>query len=346
MRLNKNNKYYQEDLDYILSVEGIDSLRGRSVLISGATGMVGLCLIDALMRFNENSNAGIVIYAVGRDKDRASSRLGEYYSNTLFNFIEQDVRKPFPEELRVDYIIPLASNTHPLAYSKYPVETVEINVKGAEHALKKAVQCGAAVLYPSTVEVYGNGEVQFDENYTGKLNLATSRACYTESKRVCEALCQSFIEEYGVDCKIVRLSRLFGPTMLESDTKASSQFILKALANEDIVLKSKGDQFFSYTYVADAVQAILFVLLNGERGQAYNIACDNCNVHLATFAKECAALANKSVVFDLPSDVEAKGYSVATKAVLSTTKLSSLGWTADRTFKEAVYRTYNILSYQ
>ena len=344
MRLNKNNKYYQEDLDYILSVEGIDSLRGRSVLISGATGMVGLCLIDALMRFNENSNAGIVIYAVGRDKDRASSRLGEYYSNTLFNFIEQDVRKPFPEDLRVDYIIPLASNTHPLAYSKYPVETVEINVKGAEHALKKAVQCGAAVLYPSTVEVYGNGEVQFDENYTGKLNLATSRACYTESKRVCEALCQSYIAEYGVDCKIVRLSRLFGPTMLESDTKASSQFILKALANEDIVLKSKGDQFFSYTYVADAVQAILFVLLNGERGQAYNIACDNCNVHLATFAKECAALSNKLVVFDLPSDVEAKGYSVASKAILSTNKLSSLGWTANRSFKDAVYRTYNILS--
>ena len=121
---------------------------------------------------------------------------------------------------------------------------------------------------------------------------------------------------------------------------------MKALANEDIVLKSKGDQFFSYTYVADAVQAMLFVLINGDCGQAYNIACDTCNVHLATFAKECAALADKSVVFDLPSDVEAKGYSVASKAILSTTKLSSLGWTAERAFKDAVYRTYNILSDQ
>lgn len=343
MKINKKNKYYQDDLDYILSIEEIDSFKGKSILITGATGMVGVCLIDALMRFNEESNAGVIIYAVGRDKDRASSRLGEYYSNILFHFIEQDVRNPFPEDLRVDYIIPLASNTHPFAYSKFPVETVEINVKGAENALKKAVQCGATVLYPSTVEVYGNGVNPFDENYTGDLNLATSRACYTESKRVSEALCQSYIAEFAVNCKIVRLSRLFGPTMLESDTKASSQFFLKALANEDIVLKSKGDQLFSYTYVADAVQAILFVILNGECGQAYNIACDACNIHLATFAKECAELAGKSVVFDLPSDVEAKGYSVASKAILSTTKLSSLGWTTNRTFKDAVNRTYNIL---
>lgn len=337
----KDNPLYQEDLHRISNLSGIELFRQKIFLITGATGMVGTCLIDALMEYNQTSQAGITIIAVGRSRIKASSRLGDYFSSNLFQFIEQDVREPFPSAICADYIIPLASNTHPMAYSKYPVETIEINVKGAENALKKAAACGATVLYPSTVEVYGNADCPFTEDYNGKLNLSTSRACYTESKRTAEAMCQSYIAEYGVNCKIVRLSRLFGPTMLESDTKASSQFILKALAGDDIVLKSKGDQIFSYTYVADAVQAMLFILLHGKNGQAYNIA--GCDVRLADFAGECSALAGKSVVFDLPSETETKGYSIATRAVLSTEKTSKLGWIASYPFREALKRTYTIL---
>ena len=339
--MNKSNPLYQEDLERIISLSGIERLHKKTFLITGATGMVGTCLIDTLMRYNQTSQAGIRIIAVGRSRTKACSRLGEYFSSDYFQFLEQDVREPFPTSVNADFIIPLASNTHPMAYSEFPVETIEINVKGAENALKKAAACGATVLYPSTVEIYGSGDCPFTEDYTGKLNLSTSRACYPESKRTAEAMCQSYIAEYGVDCIIVRFSRLFGPTMLESDTKASSQFILKAVAGEDIVLKSKGDQVFSYTYVADAVQAMLFVLLHGENGQAYNIA--GCDVRLADFASECAALAGKAVVFDLPSETEAKGYSIATRAVLSTEKTSKLGWVASYHFREALKRTYAIL---
>lgn len=342
--LNKRHPLYQEDLRSVLSIPGLEEIKGKKILITGASGLIGVCLTDALMAYNREG-ANVDIYAVGRNKDKASARLGEYYEDGHFHYIEQDVRVALPQDLKVDYIIPLASNTHPMAYSQYPVETIEINVKGGEYALRKAAGCGAVVLYPSTVEVYGNarGNDLFTEDYTGQLNLSNARSCYTESKRVMEALCQSCIAEKGVDVKIVRLSRVFGPTMLMSDTKASSQFIIKALNREDIVLKSKGEQYFSYTYVADAVAAMLYVLIHGEVGVPYNIANEKCNVHLKDFALACAKEAGTQVVFDLPSETEKKGFSVAMQAILDTGRLRGLGFKPRYDFANAVSRTIQIL---
>lgn len=340
----KQHPLYQEDLERITQLGDINRLYGKSFMISGATGLIGVCLIDALMHLNKKG-ANITIYALGRSREKAALRLGEYFEDNNFHFVEREASESLLELPKVDVIIPLASNTHPLAYSKYPIETININVKGAEQALEKALVCNAMVLYPSTVEVYGNarGDDDFTEDYTGMLNLATSRACYTESKRLSEALCQSYIAERGAQVKIVRLSRVFGPTMLMSDSKASSQFIQKALAGENIVLKSKGEQLFSYTYVADAVGAMLHVLLHGEEGVAYNIANEACNVRLKDFAQLCAEWADKQVVFELPSETEQKGFSIAMRAVLDNSRLKGLNWHPQYVMKDAVYRTLSIL---
>ena len=224
----------------------------------------------------------------------------------------------------------MASNTHPLAYSKYPIETIMVNVKGAEQALILAEKCNAMVIYTSTNEVYGNsvnGE-SFTEDDNGRLNLSNSRSCYNESKRTCEALCQSYIAEKNVKVKIARLCRIFGPTMLESDTKASSQFIQKAIANEDIVLKSEGNQFFSYTYVADAVIGLLTILLRGEIGVPYNVSSEKTNIHLKDFAALCA---------------EEKGFSIAMTAILDNNRIKSIGFEPGYEMKDAIHRTIEII---
>lgn len=338
--LNKQHPFYQADIDYVLSTKGIEALSGKRVLITGATGLIGVHLIDVLMRLGD-----VKVIAVGRNKEKAKERLGEYFGHPDFSFLEQDVLDPFPEDLSADFIIPLASNTHPLAYSRYPVETVLINVRGAENALSFAQKSGAMVLYPSTVEVYGSsdGKESFSETDTGRLNLATSRACYTESKRVSEALCQSYFSEYGVESKIVRLPRVFGPTMLGTDTKASSQFIIKSLRRENVVLKSKGDQFFSYCYVSDAVAAMLFILFHGKTGEAYNLSSRACDIRLRDFASVCAEYSGRQVEFDFPSDVESKGYSIADRAIMDSSKLVALGFTPKYGVKEAIERTIAVL---
>lgn len=342
--MNKQHPLYQQDLENIASVAGIDKLYGKTVLVTGATGLIGTQLIDSLMLIN-NRGGNISVIATGRNRRGLEERLGEYASQGHLSLLEHDVTQPFADGIRADVIIPLASNTHPLAYSQYPAETMYVNIKGAEHALELARRCGATVLYPSSVEVYGNarGEDAFTEEYTGALNLSTSRACYTESKRASEALCQSYASEYGVKVRIARLSRVFGPSVKSSDTKASSQFIQKALAGEDIVLKSEGLQFFSYTYVADAVAAMLHILLHGEDGMAYNIASDTCNVHLRDFAQACACVAGTKVVFDLPSETERKGYSIATTAILDNSRLKAIGYKPFYDFGDAVERTIAIM---
>ena len=117
--LNKKHPLYQEDLYNILKTEGIENLKGKSILITGATGLIGTQLVDSLMLMGD-----VKIYTVGRSRDKAEKRFGEYFNNPNFNFIEQQVTEPFDDNINVDYIIPMASTTHPLAYSKYPVETM------------------------------------------------------------------------------------------------------------------------------------------------------------------------------------------------------------------------------
>ena len=328
---------YKEDIHNILSIKGIDCLKNKSFLITGATGMVGTMLIDALTAIE-----GVKIIAVGRNRQKIKERWKQYDG---FSFLEHDVCKPFPESLQADYILPMASNTHPLAYSQYPIETIMINIKGCEHALNLADKIGATVVFTSTNEIYGNARENEDfyEDYNGILNLSNARSCYNESKRTCEAMCQSYKEEHGTKVKIARLCRIFGPTMLMSDSKASSQFIKKALSGEDIILKSEGKQYFSYTYVADAVMGLLTVLLNGEYGVAYNVSSEKTNIRLRDFAQLCAEACNKNVVFDLPTEVENKGFSTAQRAILNNDRIKNIGFQPVYGMREAILRTIEIL---
>lgn len=184
---------------------------------------------------------------------------------------------------------------------------------------------------------------KFGESYLGYIDCNTVRAGYPESKRLSEALCNAFEAQKEQDFVIGRFSRVYGPTMGIDDSKAIAQFIRKAAAGEDIVLKSDGNQLYSYTYVVDAAVAALYLLLYGKSGEAYNVADENSEITLKDLAGILAEAAGSRVVFELPDAVEQAGYSTATKALLDTKKINELGWRAKTPIKEGLEKTVQIL---
>lgn len=339
-----DNDLYLRDIRTVAGMElPWEQLRGRSFLISGATGMIGSFLIDVLME----KDLGITVYALGRNEEKARARFARWWGSDAFRFVECDINSGIPVEENVDYVFHAASNTHPVAYATDPIGTITTNIIGTDNLLRFAAEHGARrMLFASSVEVYGEnrGDVEdFAEDYCGYLNCNTLRAGYPESKRCGEALCQAYIKQKGLDVVIPRLARTYGPTMLMSDTKALSQFLKKGIAGEDIVLKSEGTQLFSYTYVADAVSAVLYCLLLGKCGECYNVADSASDIRLRDLAAIIARAAGRKVVFDLPDETERAGYSTATKAVMNSEKLRALGWRAMYTMQTGLERTLRIL---
>ena len=310
-----------------------DKIENRTILLSGATGMIGKCLIDVLMHYDQTiaqPEERIRVIALSRNEQTAKERFKDYWDLPEFAYYACDINETIPDFGKVDLVIHGASNTHPKQYSGDPVGTIASNVIGTKNLLDYAVSHGAGQFcFLSSVEIYGEnrGDVEkFDETYLGYIDCNTLRAGYPESKRLGETLCHAYAQSYGIDFVIPRLSRLYGPTMLSSDTKAISQFIKKAAAGEDIVLKSEGNQKYSYTFVTDAVNAILHIMLLGKSGEAYNVADSASDIELCQLAAILAELAGTKVVFELPEESERKGYSTATKAMLDTGKTEALGW--------------------
>lgn len=342
------NPDYQKDVEKVIQTQ-LDwkKLNNKSLLFVGASGMIGTFLIDCLMALNEKQKLNVSIYAMGRNQNKLESRFIKYKDNQYFHVVVGDILEPLTSEVAYDFIIHAASNTHPKAYVSDPINTIMTNIKGTEQVLEYAAKHKVErVLFLSTVEIYGEnrGDTEkFDESYCGYIDCNTLRAGYPEGKRASEALCQAYIKQYGIDVVIPRLCRIFGPTMLEEDSKASSQFIKNAVNKTDIVLKSEGTQYYSYCYVADAAYALLYLLFNGKNGEAYNIANSEFNLTLKELATKLAAIAGTKVIFEIPDQKEAAGYSKATQAILDTKKIEELGWEPIYSLDEGLEQVIRIM---
>lgn len=340
------DEYLADIKDVSLCIPEVETLRGKEIFITGATGLIGSAVADILLMLNKTDDYGMNIILAGRKPDGITARFPEFEEGRDYRFFEYDATKAVTELISADYIIHGASNADPARISAEPVETILANIMGLNSLLTAADRDRLKrILYISSSEIYGVNESfePYREESLGYVDILNPRSSYPSSKRAAETLCIAYAEEYKVDALIVRPGHIYGPVIKLSDSRASAQFSLKAAKGEAIVMKSLGEQLRSYCHVLDCASAILAVLIKGENKNAYNISAKQAVVTIRQMAEAFAKAGNVDIVFDVPSDAERKSYNVMPCSALNSEKLEALGWKAEFDMTKGAEHTVRFL---
>ena len=326
------NVILKEDIEQLFSSGEIDFtvFSGKTIFISGATGLIGYNLVCALLAANKTLSVPIHVVAMIRSKQKADRLFG---SVANLEYVIGDVTHPFQYTGPVDFLIHAASQTSSIAFIENPVDVINVAFIGTTHALLFAKEKQVkGMVYLSTMEVYGapNTEEKIDERHCVYLDTMHTRSSYPESKRICECLCASYAAQYAVPVKVIRLTQTFGPGVRYDDGRVFAEFARCVIEKRNIILHTSGTTKRNYLYTADAVAAILTVLVKGVSGEAYNAANEDTFCSIREFAelvcRECAA--GQIEVEIIPEDDSKHGYAPTLSMNLDTTKLNNLGWKA------------------
>ncbi|MCL2722124.1 MAG: NAD(P)-dependent oxidoreductase [Treponema sp.] len=298
-------------------------LKNSAVLITGATGAVGLALVRTLFAANKMHNLGIKILAFGKSEKKVKSLIEKY--GVVFH--KHDVREPFTLNENVDYIFHCAAITKSSDMVNKPVDVMYTAVDGTRNMLELAKEKRIkSAVYLSSMEVYGQYEGEAAEKDLGRLDLTNARSCYPESKRFCEMLCNSYHVQYGIPVKTARLAQTFGAGTAKDDTRVYAQFAKSAAAAEDIILHTEGKSRGNYCDISDTVRALFTLLLKGENGQAYNIANPKASMTIREMAEFAAAEFGVKVRVEAPKNAQKLGYAPDSSYKLNIDKITNLGW--------------------
>jgi len=350
------NTVIMQDLERITSSELINWKRfnNKTVLISGANGMLPSYMVESLLFLNEKFGYNVKVIALVRNLDKAKKVFAEYDGNPMLEYLVQDVAMPIKYEGKVDFMVHAASQAAPSYYGVDPVGTFKANTLGTINMLELAKEKNVeGVLYFSTGSVYGDipGEkVLLDESMSGNVNILEVRNCYAESKRAGENACVCYNYQYKVPTKIIRIFHTFGPKVNLNDGRVFSDFCKNVLNNENIVLKSDGSAKRSFLYVADAVIAYFKVLLDGEDAKAYNVGGDEVHeISIKELSKLLVGLypeKNLKVIFDINKDdlTYTKMRTPQKQVLPNLERVATLGWVQTTSIRDCFKRTIDALS--
>jgi len=315
----------------------LEYLAGESVLVTGATGMIGRALVDKLM----SAPFLIEVYASGRNPARADEIISRYDGKPNFHYFTYDVTMPLDCDRTFDYIFHCAGNAGPSFFMKEPVEVITANICGVVNLLEYGRRhYMKRFLYVSSGEVYGDGNTRmWNENDAGKLDFFGLRSCYPSAKRTAETLCKAYCEEYGLDVVVARLCHVYGPSFKEQEDRVFAQFIRNAVEGGEIVMKSAGNQIRSWLFIDDCISALLTLMFRGEKGEAYNVANEDSTASIREMAEVVAELSGSAIVFENTSDQEKKADWSRRVSLYNTSKIRKLGWKPVYGIKEGLNKT-------
>lgn len=340
-----NKAVVKADLDELISRDiPFENLKGKTVLVTGATGMLAYYFTLTLMHLNREKNYGIKVLALVRSKNKAEAKFEGFLNDENFVILAQDVCTPINYEGDIHYIFHAAGAASPYFIKNDPTGIIAANTQGTVNILELAKRCNTEnVVYPSTREVYGKvDDVDFvKESDMGTFDPLDARSCYPESKRMAETILKSYMVQFGVPFTVLRIAHSYGPGMIiGNDGRVMSDFITNAVNSEDIVMKSDGLAERAFCYVSDAVAAIFLVMLKGEKGEAYNLANETEPMAIRDVAKLISALfpeRNINVVYQESTDTSS--YCNYARKGLNTEKLEALGWKPQVKLKDGLKST-------
>lgn len=323
------NIILQEDISsFVDKISLGDEFRGKTFLITGATGLIGSILTKCLVKLDQVKQLNLIIVCPVRNIEKARTVFEDTFNCLVI--VECDLCDYLKNlKKRFDYIIHCASPTSSRFFVENPVETYNLAVDSTRLILDNIKNYGTeSMVFVSSLEVYGSildDKEQVTEDCQGYINPLDTRSSYSMGKRSAECLCYLYSKEYDLPVKIARLTQTFGAGVSKDDNRVFAQFARSAVNNENIVLHTTGESAKPYCYTTDCICAILFIMLYGEKGQAYNVANESTYISIKEMAELIVEKFNPTikVVQELHSDL---GYAPITKLRLSTEKLRNLGW--------------------
>lgn len=269
----KTNPIAAQDIELILASCGAElaELRGKSILLTGATGFVGSSLLESIIASNATVSAADAcrLYLPTRSVALAQKNWPQFFEQPHITWLEWAKLDTCCNSC--DYIIHAASPTDPSSYQNEPLHTMNEIVSLTQRVLSFAVKTKVRrLLYVSSGAIYGcqPGDLQsIPEEYSGGPNLQDSRSCYGEAKRFSELLCQVS----GIPTVVARLFTFIGPNQNLDGSFAAPDFIRQATTKHEIRIRDNGLSERTYCYSSDLVISIWKLLLRGEPGEAYNV---------------------------------------------------------------------------